>query len=87
MENTKHITKQQLDEITNQQKELGNLLTNIGLHESQKHGLLHRLVEVNKKVEDFKSELLKQYGNININIEDGSYSEIEAQPESEVTVA
>jgi hypothetical protein len=81
METTKCITKEQLEEITNQQTELSNLLTNIGLHESQKHSLLHKLAEVNKRVEDFKSELFKQYGDVNINIEDGSYSKIEASPE------
>ena len=35
-----------------------------------------KLQEVNKKVEEFKSELQAEYGDININIEDGSYTPI-----------
>jgi len=74
MENTNKITEKQLETIVNQQKAMNTLLTNIGLLESQKHGFLHQIAEVNKEVEEFKSELQLEYGDININIEDGSYT-------------
>jgi hypothetical protein len=77
MENKNKITDEQLSTIVNQQKEMSTLLSNIGLLESQKHGFLHQIAEVNKKVEEFKLELQRQYGNVNINIEDGSYTLIE----------
>jgi hypothetical protein len=77
MENTNKITDEQLSTIVNQQKEMSTLLSNIGLLESQKHGFLHQIAEVNKKVEEFKLDLQRQYGNVNINIEDGSYTLIE----------
>jgi vacuolar-type H+-ATPase subunit D/Vma8 len=77
MENTKKITTEQLEKISNQQKELNTLLTNIGLLESQKHGLLHKIAEVNKDVEEFKNTLQQEYGNINIDLTDGSYAEVE----------
>jgi hypothetical protein len=77
MENKNKITDEQLSIIVNQQKEMSTLLSNIGLLESQKHGFLHQIAEVNKKVEEFKLELQRQYGNVNINIEDGSYTLIE----------
>ena len=80
MENTNKITQEQLKTIVDQQKDMNTLLTNIGLLESQKHGFLHQIAEVNKRVEDFKAELQKEYGDININIEDGSYTYI-SQPE------
>ena len=84
MENTNKITKEQLETIVNQQKDMSALLSNIGLLESQKHGFLHQIAEVNKVVEDFKTELQDQYGPININLEDGSYTEIvEEVPVSE----
>lgn len=76
MEVVKQITKEQLETITNQQKDLSTLLTNIGLVESQKHGFLHQLRDLNETVETFKMELQSQYGAININLEDGSYTEI-----------
>jgi len=84
MENTNKITEKQLETIVNQQKDINALLSNIGLLESQKHGFLHQIAEVNKNVEEFKSELQAEYGDININIEDGSYTPIN-KPE-EVTL-
>lgn len=76
MEVVKQITKEQLEKITTQQKDLQALLTNVGVLESQKHGFLHQIAEVNKLVEEFKTELQDQYGPININLEDGTYTEI-----------
>ena len=76
MEVVKQITKEQLEKITAQQKDLQGLLTTVGVLESQKHGFLHQIAEVNKLVEEFKTELQDQYGPININLEDGTYTEI-----------
>ena len=77
MENTNKITDEQLQTIVKHQKEMNGLLVNIGLLESQKHGLLHQIAEVNKELEGFKVELQNQYGEVNINIEDGTYTLIE----------
>jgi predicted nucleic acid-binding Zn-ribbon protein len=77
MEVVKQITKEQLTKIVDQQKDLQTLLTNIGILESQKHGFLHQLGELNKAIEEFKGELEAEYGAININIEDGSYTDVE----------
>jgi hypothetical protein len=71
------ITEQQLKTIVDQQKEMNVLLNNIGLLESQKHSYLHQIADVNKKVEEFKLVLQKEYGDININIQDGTYTFIE----------
>jgi hypothetical protein len=77
MDVVKQITKEQLETIVGQQKDLNALLTNIGVLESQKHGYLHQLAEVNKAIEDFKNVLQEEYGAININLEDGTYTELE----------
>ncbi len=37
---------------------------------------MHKFGEVNKEVETFKSELESEYGAININVEDGTYTNI-----------
>jgi hypothetical protein len=79
MKKVNQITEEQLETIVKQQKDLQTLLTNIGLLESQKHGFLHQIADVNKAVEDFKVELQGQYGAININLEDGSYTLIEEE--------
>ena len=78
---TKKITKEQLENIVKGQKDLQALLTNIGVVESQKHGYLHQLADVNKSVEEFKKEIEAEYGPININLEDGSYTEIVKESE------
>lgn len=77
MEITKQITAEQLEKIVAGQKDLSAILTNIGVLESQKHGFLHQLADLNKSIEEFKAELEAEYGAININLEDGSYTEIE----------
>ena len=78
-----YIKVEQLEKIRGQQKDLNSLLTNIGLLESQKHGLLHQIADVNRSVEEFKLELQKEYGDININVEDGSYSFLEQKPQED----
>ena len=83
MEVVKQITKEQLETITNQQKDLNTLLTNIGIVESQKHGFLHQLRDLNEAIEVFKNELQAQYGAVNINLEDGSYTEIKEEDKKE----
>jgi hypothetical protein len=76
------IKKEQLEVLVNSQKELGSLLGNIGILETQKHGLLHQVAEINKSTEEFKSLLQEEYGSININLEDGSYTIIEETTET-----
>ena len=78
------IKEEQLTKIQDQQKELNAILHEVGALEAQKHGLLHKFGGINQEVEELKSELEKEYGAININIEDGTYTEIEQQvPEVE----
>lgn len=79
----KKITEEQLDTLSKQQKDLSDILTNIGILESQKHSYLHQLADVNKSIEDFKLELQEQYGSVNINLQDGSYTEIEKTEKTE----
>ena len=72
----KKITTEQLEKINAGQKDLQSVLTNIGVLESQKHSYLHQLADLNKSIEEFKSEIEAEYGAININLQDGSYTEI-----------
>ena len=80
--NENKITVEQLETVQRQQKDLQNLLVNIGVLESQKHGALHALEVLNKEVDEFKMQLEAQYGAININVADGTYSAI-AVPEAQ----
>ena len=81
------IKEEQLNKIQEQQKSLNQILNEVGYLEAQKHGLLHQFAGINKEVEDFKSELEAEYGTININVEDGSYTSIETPKEKPEAVA
>jgi len=73
------IKEEELKLIQEQQKQLNELVHNIGLLESQKHGLLHDIAGVNKDIEDYKEVLEAEYGAINISLEDGTYTKIDVE--------
>ncbi len=77
------IKEEELKLIQEQQKQLNELVHNIGLLESQKHGLLHDIAGVNKDIEDYKEVLEAEYGPIEINLEDGSYTKIDVESNKE----
>ena len=77
------IKEKQLNKIKDQQEKLNELIHNIGLLESQKHGLLHEIAKVNVDIEEYKQELEEEYGAININLEDGTYTKIEEDVKSD----
>jgi hypothetical protein len=79
------ITEEQLKTANENQENLISLVNRIGVIETQKHGLLHDVAEVNKKVEEFKAELEEQYGAVSIDLKTGEYSKIE--DESKLKVA
>ena len=81
------IKEEQLSKIQEQQKSLNQILNEVGYLEAQKHGLLHQFAGINKEVENLKSELEAEYGAVNINIEDGTYTPIETTQETPETVA
>jgi len=75
------ITEKQLKTVTDQQNELSNHLRNVGVLEVQKSNVMNQVEEVSKKVEATKKELEEEYGQINIDLKDGSYTEIEKEDE------
>lgn len=70
------ITDEQLENVVKTNKELEDTVLEIGILESKKHSLLHKVAEVNKALEDQKIELEKQYGKISIDLKTGEYTEI-----------
>ena len=70
------ITEKQLENVVKTNKELEDTVLEIGILESKKHGLLHKVAEVNKVLEEQKVELEKEYGKISIDLNNGEYTEI-----------
>jgi len=75
------IKEEQLKQIQQIQNELKETLTSIGYLESQKHAFLHEIKSINERDAKMKEEIEKEYGSININLEDGTYTEIKAELE------
>ena len=75
------IKEDQLKKIQEQQAAVTKILNEVGYLEANKHGLLHELAGVNKGIEEFKKELEEEYGAVNINLEDGTYTEIKEEEE------
>jgi len=70
------ITEEQLKKVVEQNKELEDTVLEIGILESKKHALLHKVADVNKVLEQSKKELEEEYGKISIDLKTGEYTEI-----------
>jgi len=80
------ITAEELKTIKDQQTELRTVVNQIGQLEANKHSLLHKIAGINEGIEDTKKQLEETYGSININLEDGTYTEIEKEDDGELAV-
>ena len=75
----KVITEEQLKTVTEQQTKLSEFLRSIGVLDVQKQNVHNQIKKVSEEIDATKKELEKQYGQININLEDGSYTDIEKE--------
>ena len=73
------IKEEQLKQVVDLQKELNQIVNQIGSLEANKHSLLHKLAGVNEDIEKLKAELEKEYGQINIDLSTGEYTIIEKE--------
>jgi len=78
------IKEEHLKKIQEQQAAVNKILNEVGYLEANKHGLLHELAGVNENIESFKKELEEEYGAVNINLEDGTYTEIKEEELADV---
>ena len=70
------IKKEELEVVTSIKKELDGVVSEIGILETQKHALLHKVAEVNESLAKEKKSLEEAYGKISIDLETGEYTEI-----------
>tara|TARA_R100001594_G_scaffold33763_1_gene62538 strand:+ start:146 stop:433 length:288 start_codon:yes stop_codon:yes gene_type:complete len=73
------ITDEQLEQVRAQQSVKARIINDVGVLEAQKHDLLNALTNVMQKTAETAEELEKEYGKININLEDGSYEVVEVE--------
>ena len=73
------ITEEQLKQLQELVGTINNAQAQLGGLEVQKHQMLHQLSEVQAKMQEFQTELEKEYGKISINIQDGTISKEEEE--------
>jgi hypothetical protein len=80
------ITAEELENVQSLQKELNNLLLNIGNAEIVKNQLVEKHVKMQKDWSALTASLEEKYGSVNISLEDGTVSEIENKDKVEEAV-
>lgn len=73
------ITEKELEQLVSLKSKQDQTVFNIGALESQKHSALHSLAEINQEVENNKKALEEKYGQVSINLQDGTYEEIKEE--------
>jgi hypothetical protein len=75
------ITEEQLKTVQEQQAKLTEGLRTLGVLDVQKQNVHGQIAELSKEIEATKKELEEEYGQVNIDLKDGSYVEIEKEDE------
>ena len=71
------IEEQELQALKEVQQKQAAYLHDVGVLESQKHNLLHALAQISSEQQEMIKELEEKYGKIEIDLADGSYTEVE----------
>ena len=79
------ITDEQLEQVRAQLSVKARIINDVGVLEAQKYDLLNALTNVMQKSAETAEELEKEYGKININLEDGSYEVVEVEEDETET--
>ena len=73
------ITEEQLESIKESQGKINAILAEIGFLETKKVEFIGAHFEAVKVLEEIKSELKEEYGDINVNLNDGTFEKIETE--------
>ena len=67
------LSKSELKEFKEQEQKKQAILHDLGLLQTQSHTLSHMFAELAMKQEKNKKQLEEKYGNIEVNLEDGTF--------------
>ena len=74
-----YIKNKQLKSVKEAQGKINAILVEIGFLEAKKAEFLGAHFEAAKALEEVKTELKEQYGDITVNLADGSFEKVEAE--------
>ena len=83
MSKEQKITEKELKTITEQQGKIQTVIFDLGSLEAKKFEISGALKEYNDALNETKKELEDKYGQVNINLKDGTYKEIVPEVETE----
>ena len=72
----KKVSEEELKTAVKHQEDLQKAILDIGVIETRKHAILHKVAEINSEIEDFKKVLEDKYGHVNIDLENGTYTDV-----------
>ena len=75
-EKVNKITEEELKTIKGQQQQIQNVVFDLGSIEARKIELSDVLKQVNVALNNTKKELEEKYGQVNIDLKDGSFKDI-----------
>jgi len=78
-EKVNKIEEQELTSVKDQQTKIQRVVMDLGALEIKKAEVLGAYSEFAKQLEVTKKELEEKYGQVNINLQDGSYEEIKEE--------
>ena len=82
-EKVNKIEEQELTTVKEQQGKIQRVIMDLGALEVRKAEVLGAYSEFAKELEVTKKELEEKYGQVNINLQDGSYEKIEEEKTEE----
>ena len=82
-EKVNKIEEQELTTVKEQQGKIQRVVMDLGALEVRKTEVLGAYSEFAKELEVTKKELEEKYGQVNINLQDGSYEEIKEEDKTE----
>ena len=82
-EEVKKIEEQELTTVKEQQGKIQQVVMDLGSLELRKSEILGAYSTFAKELDVTKKELEEKYGQVNINLQDGSYEEIKEEDKTE----
>lgn len=79
----KQIKTEELAKLQNLATVIKTTQEQVGMLETQKHVLLHKYDILSQELNKFKSELQEIYGDVSIDIKDGSFKKIKNESNKE----
>jgi len=80
-EKVNKITDEQLTTLQQHVSKINQAQLQLGQAEATKFDIIAMLPNLRKELQEFQQELEKEYGKVNVNIQDGTYEDLPEQAE------